>query len=179
ASGIVFLSEKDLKASASEMPYLIAKQYFGDFVQPNPAMEGWLIDGMSEYVSLLYIKNTEGEKDFRKALSARLLPALQLTIPGGLTPASETYRFQTRAEYETVVRLRAAAALHEVHIAVGDEVFLATLREYLARYACLEPVSDDFVASMNLISGQNRADTVYGWLYTIDEYANETMYEYD
>jgi len=178
ASGIVLLSKADL-ADEYEIAGCAAKMYFGELVQPNPAMEGWLIDGMSEYMSLLYIRNTQGGRAYNKALNQRLLPALQLTIPGGLTPVSETHRFQTRPEYETVVCLRAAAALHEIHLAVGEDNFLSAVREYLSVHADSQPVSDDFVRALNTVTGENRADTVYSWLYTIGEYANETMYEYD
>lgn len=174
ASGIV-LADASVLRDADEIAYLAAMQYFSEGVHPNPGMEAWLIDGLSEYASLLYTLERGGEAEWRKKTDARLLPPLQITIPGGLTPASETFRFQTQAEYDTVVRFRGAAALHEVFLAVGREEFLSGVSMYLTDNAFTEPVSDDFVRAFNSVSGKDRADVIYGWLYTIGDYAGEYL----
>ena len=163
----------------SEIYQLVILQYFADRVHPNPAMEAWLTDGLSEYLSMIVLRETQGEAEFSKLLQTRVLPALQITIPGGLTPASETVRFQTLSEYEAVVCLRGAAALHEVETAMGTKNFWAGIRQYYEDYALKTPVSDDFARAFERATGRSWADAIYHWLYTIDEYAGENLYTYD
>lgn len=154
-------------------------QYFADRVHPNPSMEAWMTDGLSHYMAIVCLRETQGEKVYSSLLTGGLLPALQITIPGGLTPVSETARFQTGTEYEAVVILRGAAALHEIESAMGRESFLKAVSHYYSSHRYSQPVSDDFVRAFNESSGKNMADAIYHWLYTIGDYAGENLYEYD
>lgn len=163
----------------TDIAKMVALQYFADRVHPNPAMEAWLTDGLSEYMAYLCARETEGQKEFLRLMQKKVLPALQITIPGGVTPASETARFQTVSEYEAVVSLRGAAALHEVETAMGEEAFLNGIRAYYKGNAGKTPVSDDFARAFEHATGRNWADAIYHWLFTIGDYAGENLYEYD
>ena len=177
ASGISVLPKGDFERA--QIYKAVLKQYFADRVHPNPAMEAWLTDGLTEYLSMVMIRETQGEKAFLNLLNTRVLPALQITIPGGLTPVSETVRFQTISEYETVVCLRSAAALHEVETAMGEEAFWSGVNQYYNDNTFKTPVSDDFARAFERATGRNWADAIYHWLYTISDYAGENLYEYD
>lgn len=177
ASGIALLARDGF--DKTEICKQVALQYFYDRVHPNPAMEAWLSDGLAEYLAMICIRETEGDSAFARLLNSRVLPSLQITIPGGLTPASESTRFQTISEYETVISLRGAAALHEVETAMGEEAFLSGIKEYCKENAFKTPVSDDFVRAFERATGRNWANAIYHWLYTIDEYAGENLYEYN
>lgn len=156
-----------------------ALQYFADRVHPNPAMEAWLTDGLSEYIAYLCVLETSGEKAFSRLIQKNMLPALQITIPGGVTPASESARFQTISEYETVVSLRGAAALHEVRTAMGGDAFMSGIKTYYRQNAFKTPVSDDFARAFEDATGRSWADAIYSWLFTIGDYAGENLYDYD
>ncbi len=177
ASGISVVSKGEF--DRVEIYKAVLKQYFADRVHPNPAMEAWLTDGLTEYLSMIMLREIRGEKEFLSLLNARVLPAIQITIPGGLTPVSETMRFQTISEYESVVCLRSAAALHEVETAMGEDAFWSGIKQYYSDYAFKMPVSDDFARALERATGRSWADAIYHWLYTIDEYAGENLYEYD
>ena len=177
ASGISILSKGEF--DRAEIYKEVLKQYFSDRVHPNPAMEAWLADGLTEYLSMVMVREIQGEKVFLDLLNKRVLPAIQITIPGGLTPVSETMRFQTISEYESVVCLRSAAALHEVENAMGEEAFWTGLQRYYSDYAFKMPVSDDLARAFQRATGRNWADAIYHWLYTVSDYAGENLYEYD
>lgn len=177
SSACVFLA--DGKDSQKDIFKSAALQYFSDRVHPNPVMEAWLTDGLSEYIAMIAIRETEGEKAYGKLLNESVFPALQITIPGGLTPLSESTRFQTISEYEFVVSLRGAAALHEIENAMGEEAFLEGIRTYYGLFAYKTPVSDDFVRAFETSSGRSWADAIYHWMYTIGDYSGENLYEYD
>lgn len=177
ASGITLMAKGGF--DEAEIFKQVALQYFSDRVHPNPAMEAWLTDGLSEYMAYLCYRNQEGHEEFLHLMRKNVLPALEITIPGGVTPASETARFQTISEYKAVVSLRGAAALHEIQTAMGEEVFLTCIRQYYSENACKTPVSDDFARAFAHATGRNWADAIYHWLFTIGDYAGENLYEYD
>ena len=177
SSGMAILENTEI--TENEIVRMVALQYFSDRVHPNPGMEAWMTDGLSEYMSILCIRHMRGEKAYRELLNERLLPSIGITIPGGLTPVSETARFQTIAEYEAVVSLRGAAALHEIELAMGEEAFLDAVKYYYSAYSYLQPTSDDFADAFEKASGRSWADAIYHWLYTIGDYQGENLYEYD
>lgn len=177
SSGMTIMAKGDF--DEADVCKQVALQYFADRVHPNPAMEAWLTDGLCEYMAYLCVRETAGEKEFLRLMQNNVLPALQITIPGGVTPASETARFQTISEYEAVVSLRGAAALHEVRTAMGDEAFLSGVKTYYEENAFKTPVSDDFARAFAHATGRSWADAIYHWLYTIDTYAGENLYEYN
>lgn len=177
ASGMAMMAKGN--SDKTDVCKQVALQYFADRVHPNPAMEAWLTDGLSEYMAYLCIRETDGEKEFLRLMQKNVLPALQITIPGGVTPASETTRFQTISEYEAVVSLRGAAALHEVRTAMGDAAFLSGVKTYYEENTFKTPVSDDFARAFEHATDRSWADAIYHWLYTIDTYAGENLYEYD
>lgn len=177
ASGMTLMAKGDF--GQADIYKQVALQYFADRVHPNPAMEAWLTDGLSEYMAYLCVRETAGEKEFLRLMQKNVLPALQITIPGGVTPASESARFQTISEYEAVVSLRGAAALHEVRTAMGDAAFLSGVKTYYEENTFKTPVSDDFARAFEHATDRSWADAIYHWLYTIDTYAGENLYEYD
>lgn len=177
ATGIALMAKGDFDEAAVSKQ--VALQYFADRVHPNPAMEAWLTDGLSEYLALLSIRDAQGGKVFMRIMQKSILPSLQITIPGGVTPASESARFQTISEYETVVSQRGAAALHEIQTSMGEDAFLSGVKQYYEDYAFKTPVSDDFARALEKATGRSWADAIYHWLYTIGDYAGENLYEYD
>ncbi|MBR3928284.1 MAG: hypothetical protein IKJ65_04695 [Clostridia bacterium] len=177
ASGISLIAKGG--AGKEEIYKQVALQYFSDRAHPNPAMEAWLTDGLSEYMAYLCVRDTEGEGEFLRLMQKSVLPSLQITIPGGLTPVSATNRFQTLSEYEAVVSLRGAAALHEVQTAMGQNAFLSGVKQYYEENAYKTPVSDDFARAFENATARSWADAIYHWLYTIGDYQGENLYEYD
>jgi len=179
ASGIAFVSSRNTEELAHTVHALVCRQYFGEVVQPNPAREAWMIEGVSEYAALLMTEDMSGDRAFSDALNRRVFPSLQITVPGGLLPHMETKYFSSQSEYETVVAERGCAALHEIRIAMGRDAFMEFLREYF--YACAFecPDAEKLISIMNRVSGGEWRGAVYGWLNTIGDYMGEFMDEYD
>ena len=62
---------------------------------------------------------------------------------------------------------------------MGEDAFWSGINQYYSDYAFEMPVSDDFARALERATGRSWADALYHWLYTIDEYAGENLYEYD
>ena len=150
---------------------LCARQYFGCSVITDPGTDPFLIGGVCEYASLLAEEELEGSDAFSRALTERILPALRMTVPGGLTPDAPLNAFHTAYDYDVVVCRRGAAVLHELRVAVGRETFLKALSIYAADAESGIKGIQDFVSALDEASGRSLGSALVAWLYTIDEYA--------
>lgn len=170
---------KDAEARKYRLASYVARQFFGECVYSDPVREPWLSKAVCEYAALLYFEETGGTGTFLRLLNQRILPALQLTIPGGLSVDSYATRFTSLTEYETVVRDRGAAVLNELRVAMGRETFLRALSLYYRDNAHKIASIGDFAGALNRASGGAWDEALLHWLYTIDDYADEIMEFYE
>ncbi len=153
-----------------EIVLLCMKQYFSGIVGSSRSRAPWLSEAVSSFVRLLYFEEKNGYNDFMKRLNAQVLPALNITIPGGVTVDSEAGRFTSRMEFELAVVDRGVAVLYEMRQAMGEEIFLDGLRAYVEAGWLDNTTASDFLAAMNTVSGSRWDEYLYGQMHTIDDY---------
>lgn len=158
---------------------LCAKQYFGAIAGSRKNAAPWLSEAIPSFMRLLYFEEKNGYNDFMKRLNEQVLPALSVTIPGGLTVDSESERFTSRMEYEVVVVDRGTAVLYLMRQAMGEELFMQGLREYVSGAWLGRATASDFLAAMNGISGRRWDEYLYGQMHTIDEYVGTGLEWFD
>jgi hypothetical protein len=158
---------------------LCAQQYFCCMAGVNRNAEPWLSDGLSSYMALMYIYDTQGRDAYLREFNAQVLPALQITIPGGMTVDSTLDRFNSRMEYEMVVIDRCAVVLHDMRQTMRHDVFLSALREYIARTRSGTADVSDFLSVMNEISGRSWNEYLFGQMHNMDDYVSEGIEWYE
>ncbi len=137
APGVILL-RKDLFAhgNRAELEYALVsalvQQYFGEYAGVNPYDEPWLRESMGGLCALLYYGEAYGPDRQEEEYARRIQPALEVTVPGGVAADSSAAYFNSRSEYEIMLRGRGVAAVYELYIAMGQEDFLAAMRMYLA-----------------------------------------------
>ena len=170
--GVLILSESDWANTdtlRARVTALTAQVFLSDVVQVNPGSEAWLIEGASEYLSLLLTEDSEGEAAFAAALDALVRPALQVTIPGGLSVDSFTNRFATQREYEIVTRERGAAVMHELRLLMGRDAFLNGMRLYARENRFVQATYRSFAAALSEAFGRDVTDALIHHLYYTQE----------
>lgn len=180
APGVLLLN-KDYFALAErdEMEYMtalgLAQQFFGEAVGVDPYDEPWLCEGVSSLCALLYYRENYGEERFLQEMRARVQPSLQLTIPGGVAADSSAAYFNTRTEYELMLRGRGAAALYELMLAMGEAEFFGALRQYYAENLFGTGAIEAFIAACDEASGGDWGRFLVDMLATIgsDGYQTE------
>ena len=156
-AGLILL-EKDLFAlkNRAELEFAIAqalaRQYFGQIAANDPVNEPWLSEATSFFAALLYMRGRYGEERFLRELRERVRPSLNVTIPG-VAPGSAAAYFDSRREFELVVRTRGAAALYELWDAMGEEAFLDAMRAYIEANRFGLAGTREFVAALDSTGG--------------------------
>jgi len=162
-------------ALADAVAALCAKQYFGGIAGNRKNAAPWLSEAIPSFVRLLYFEEKNGYNEFMKRLNDQVLPALSVTIPGGVTADSGSERFSSRMEFEIVVVDRGVAVLYLMRQAMGEEIFMQGLREYVRRTWLGRATATEFLSSMNEVSGRRWDEYLYGQMHNIDDYVGTGM----
>lgn len=153
----------------------LAEQYFGLAVYADPTADSWLCAAVCEYITYLAWEEIEGESAFLQRLNRRMVPSLQVTVPGDLYVVTDAALF-TQAQYDVVVRDRGAAVMHEFRVAAGREAFISAMAAYYAGCRDLDIVTEmDFLRSINGATGKDWEEFLTELLFNIDEYSNQTI----
>lgn len=183
-SGAVWISS-DLFDSASrdeltyQLRFALAEQYFGLAVYADPLADSWMCTSICEYVTYLAVEETDGYDAFVKRLNGRVVDALQVTVPGDLYVTADASKFN-QAEYNTVVRDRGAAVMHETRKVMGRDEFIASLARYYADNRDKQVVVEtDLVAAMDAATGGDWKAFLTDTLFTIGDYADEQIDWYE
>ena len=184
AAGVVSLnaelfSWKKRGELKTELARQLARQWFGGLVGSNPVREPWLQATLSEYASLLFTEHAQGYKAYLKQLNAQAVPALRITIPGGLNVDSAADRFTSRSEFATIVIDRGVAVMHELRETMGDEAFFEGLRLYVQANAGGIASIADFAAAIDQASGSRLDEYLVAQLETISDYAGHDVQPYE
>jgi aminopeptidase N len=146
-------------------PYVIAHenahQWFGDSVAVAAWRNIWLNEGFASYVEWLW-SELQGEGtaqevfDFTYAFYPVDSPFWQVVIgdPGAGN------------EFNIAVYDRGAMALHQLRLAVGDDVFFSILRNWVAMNTYGNATIEQFVALSERLSGQDLDVLFKTWLFT-------------
>lgn len=176
-SGCIWLSEDALKSDELEhdLRAAIAQQYFGLSAYARPGADAWLSDSVSEYLAYLLLEEAVGNSAYLAALNESVVPALQLTIPGGLAVTSDASLF-TSGEYDIVVRDRGAAVFHELRTAMGRDELIAGLRAFYELGQQSDVLTEmDLVRCLDETSGGSWEKFLTDWVFNIGDYVDQTI----
>lgn len=163
----------------SALRFCLAQQYIGHAAYPEPVADAWLSDVPCEYLSLLAIEELKGYDAFLTALNDQVLPALNMTIPGGLEISSAANLF-TADEYDIVVRNRGTVVMHELRVAMGRENFIAGLRKFYEMGMQTDLLGEyDLVSAFDSVTGGSWEDFITEWLFNVDEYIGQQIDFYE
>ena len=182
ATGLSMLDDDAFSSAEtlqSRVYFCAARQYFQEIAHANPASEPWLFEGLSQYAALTLVRELSGENAYARAVDRALRPALQVTVPGGLSVDSSASRFSTQREYEVIARERGAAVLYELARAMGAESLQNALSAYLRGHWFETATAVDLADALADATGRDWEDALVSWLYTIDDYANSVLDFYE
>ena len=164
----IFYGESTLTGKGSReglMAHEIAHQWFGNAVTEADWHHVWLSEGLSTYLSELYIEHTYG----RDSMNQRMEHARQQVFTY-YTDFPESSVVDTK-----VVNLskllnansyqKGAWVLHMLRHEVGDEKFWKGLRQFYKQYCYKNAMTEDFQQVMETVSGQDLSWFFKQWVY--------------
>jgi len=113
--------------------HVVAHQWWGAAVGNDPAREPVLDESLANWSALLYYRETHGEQQLATALDEQLRGVYQLyrTFGGEDMEASRAAReYRNSFQYAAIVASKGALMFEALRKLLGDEKFLAALRDY-------------------------------------------------
>ncbi|MCF8221661.1 MAG: M1 family metallopeptidase [Bacteroidales bacterium] len=166
-AGCIFYSERSVTGEGRAerlIAHEIAHQWFGNSVTENDWHHVWLSEGFATYLTALY----QGHKDGPRKLKAVMNMSRQRVIaadkrnPGAVVDTSIFDFMNLLSAYSYQ---KGAWVLHMLKNEMGDDMFWRCLQTYYARYRNRNALTDDFINTLEDVSGKDLDDFFYQWLY--------------
>jgi aminopeptidase N len=141
----------------------LAHQWFGNSVSLTRWQDIWLNEGFATYFSFLWAEESKGEEaflDYMDELYEFMVEESEYAITIG-DPSPD-------ALFHGMVYVRGAWTLHALRLTVGDEAFLSIIQQYARDYYHSNATTDDFIAVVESVTGQDFGAFFDAWLYQIE-----------
>jgi len=109
----------------------IARQWWGSEVSPRTLNDAWITNGMARYGELMYVERESGANALQAAIQdvsagALAYDTIPLSSAGRLNPFSP--------EFQSMTLEKGAMIFHMLRGEIGDQAFLATLKDALSQF---------------------------------------------
>jgi len=142
----------------------IAHQWWYSQVGNDQVNTPWLDEGLAEYSTATYYGQVYGQARANKLINQRWLVPYQLAVENGLDAVVNQPAADFGQEYEVIVYGKAALFFAALRQELGDETYLAVLREYLDRFRWRIATPDDFLQVAEEVSGQDLDGLYNHWI---------------
>jgi hypothetical protein len=149
------------------MAHEIAHQWWGQAVGWKNYHEQWLSEGFAQYFAAMYAEKERGADTFANVIRQMRRWAIEMSPQG---PVYLGYRLgHIRSEgrvFRALVYNKGAMALHMLRRLIGDEAFLAGLRDFYATWRFKKAGTDDLRVAMEKASGGRPLERFFDrWIY--------------
>jgi Peptidase family M1 domain/Tetratricopeptide repeat len=153
--GIMFVSPRALTSGIDEkLAREVAYQWWGQAVGLKSFDDAWLWHGLSEFSTLLYVKDNENETLYQQTVQAELEKALAFEQSASIRNAPKDLE-DTTAPYRSVVFNKGALVFNMLRQLIGEEKFDKMLRDYYAKNEGRNVTLDEFEALASKTAGRD------------------------
>jgi len=140
----------------------IAHQWWGQGVTGATYRDQWLSEGLSQFAAALYLRSKYGEDSYSEILRKFSKWTEKKSRWGEITLGSRLSYLDFEA-YQAIIYNKAALVLNMLRDMMGEERFLAGLRDFFARYQRGAASTGQFRAAMEAAAGRGLADFFDPW----------------
>ncbi|HID64592.1 MAG TPA: M1 family peptidase [Anaerolineae bacterium] len=145
----------------------VGHQWWYSLVGSDAVNHPWLDEGLTEYSTYLYYLMIHSRAAADELVENRWLIPYQVAVAKGLDAVTDQPSAAFSGEnYEYIVYAKGALFFHALHQAVGDQVYLAIMREYLQQYKHGIATPADFLRLAEAVSGQDLDPIYQEWVLT-------------
>ncbi|MCX6333964.1 MAG: M1 family metallopeptidase [Bacteroidia bacterium] len=166
-AGCIFYSERSVTGqgrSENLIAHEIAHQWFGNSVTEADWHHIWLSEGFATYLTSVYNEMTYGKEklaeSMKKSRERILRDSENTTQPVIDTTITNLMKLLNTNSYE-----KGAWVLHMLRSEIGEENFWKGMRLFYERFRNGNALSEDFMKTMEDVSGKDLKKFFHQWLY--------------
>jgi hypothetical protein len=146
----------------------VGHQWWYGLVGNDAVNHPWLDEGLTEYSVYIYHQMIHSQDAADELVESRWLIPYQVAVGKGLDAAADQSSLAFSEEnYEYILYAKGALFFHALHQAVGSQVYLAIMREYLQQYKYGIATPTDFLRLAEAVSGQDLDPIYQEWVLTV------------
>jgi hypothetical protein len=136
-------------------------QYWYGMVATNEFEDAWLDEGINSYVEMKVMDDIYGKDRSDTDLlglrnSERAVQRRGYLGAAGLDPMTRVgYQFMNSQSYGDISYFKSASVLLTLEKVIGESTLRSALRAYFMRYRFTHPTKEDFLKTVEEVSGQN------------------------
>jgi tetratricopeptide (TPR) repeat protein len=143
-AGIIFISPRAVTEGFDEtLAREVGYQWWGQAVGIKSFDDVWLVQGLAEFSSLLYVRDSQNESRFQQAVRAELERGLAFEQSASIRNAPQQLDDQTPA-FRSIIVYKGALVFNMLRRLMGDEKFDAMMRDYYTKYKGRNVNIDEF-----------------------------------
>lgn len=143
----------------------VANQWWYGLVGVNHYAHPFVDEGLSEFSAALYVGRRYGADEAERILDLadRSLLAYELLVSGDQVVDQPGNEFPTSGSYFAIVYGKGALGFDALHAAIGDETFVAALRDFADSYRFRIATPDDLLETFEDASGEDLTELWSAW----------------
>jgi hypothetical protein len=147
----------------------IAHQWWGQAVGWKNYHEQWLSEGLSQYSAVMYAESERGPEVVSRLIAAMRDSADDVSSQGPIYLGYRLGHLQSDGRiFRAIVYNKSAVVLHMLRHLVGDEVFLASLRDFYAARRFRKAGTGDFREVLEARAGRSLARFFERWVHSAE-----------
>jgi hypothetical protein len=140
----------------------IAHQWWGQGVSFATYRDQWLSEGLAQFAAASYLRTKYGETAYGAILKKFSQWTEKKSAKGPISLGSRLSFFDFDA-YQAIIYDKAALVLFMLQDLLGGEVFFTGLRDFYAKFKFRAASTENFIATMERVSGRDLKDFFEGW----------------
>ncbi|NLE77481.1 MAG: M1 family metallopeptidase, partial [Chloroflexi bacterium] len=144
----------------------MAHQWWYGLVGNDQLDEPWLDEALANYSTALYFEKVYGAEAGARVVNGYRQRYEGLLKQGRDAPVAQPVTAFREEDYGSVVYQKGALFFHALRQEVGDDRFLAILRQYQARYRYGIARGKEFLSLAEALSGRSLRPLAQEWLYS-------------
>lgn len=163
-AGILFLNPKAFGTGNEELlARETAYQWWGQTVGIKSFDDAWLMQGLSQFSGLMYIKDNQNESMFQQAMQAELEKGLAFEQSASIRNAPKQLDDQSSA-FRSVVYYKGAVVFNMLRQLMGEKNFDTFIKQYYAQQSGKNVGIDDFETIASKAAGRSLRSFFGQWV---------------
>ena len=150
---------------SSTAAHELSHSWFGGYVTPLDFRSAWLNESFATYSEAIWVGYLLGDLYYYRKLRNLAYVYHSRSVSEGIFPLHDFIRTGNSSNYPITIYNKGALVVHQLRLELGDSLFFAAIREYLADNSNANATTESFKQSIESTTGKDLTEFFNSWVY--------------